>query len=71
MSQAIFNSDRAPEAVGPYPHARRIGSLLFLSGIGPRERNQKKIPGVEQDETGKSYEEARKKPARGQEARRG
>ena len=52
MSQAIFNSDRAPEAVGPYPHARRIGSLLFLSGIGPRERNQKKIPGVEQDETG-------------------
>ena len=36
MSQAIFNSDRAPEAVGSYPHARRIGGLLFLSGIGPR-----------------------------------
>ena len=34
---AIF-SDRAPRPVGPYPHARRFGNLLFLSGIGPRHR---------------------------------
>jgi 2-aminomuconate deaminase len=43
-------SSRAPEPVGPYPHARRAGNLLFLSGIGPRERGTKKIPGVELDE---------------------
>lgn len=42
-----FHSSRAPEPVGLYPHARRSGHLLFLSGVGPRERNQKKIPGVE------------------------
>jgi 2-aminomuconate deaminase len=52
LSNHIFNSERAPEAVGPYPHARRVGDLLFISGIGPRERHQKKIPGVEQDESG-------------------
>lgn len=39
-------SDRAPEPVGPYPHARRIGNLLFLSGVGPRQKNSKTIPGV-------------------------
>ena len=42
-----FHSSRAPEPVGPYPHARRVGNFLFLSGIGPRERGTKKIPGVE------------------------
>lgn len=45
-------SKRAPEPVGLYPHARRVGNLLFLSGVGPRERGQKKIPGVELDELG-------------------
>lgn len=45
-----INSSRAPEPVGLYPHARRIGNLLFLSGVGPRERGTKKIPGVELDE---------------------
>ena len=45
-------SDRAPEPVGAFPHAKRVGSLLFLSGIGPRERGAKKIPGVELDENG-------------------
>ncbi len=45
-------SDRAPESVGPYPHARRVGNLLFLSGVGPREKGAKKIPGVELDEKG-------------------
>jgi len=48
-----FNSDKAPEPVGLYPHARRVGDLLFLSGVGPRERGTKKIPGVELDENGK------------------
>jgi 2-aminomuconate deaminase len=43
----IINSDLAAEPVGAYPHARRVGNLLFLSGIGPRERGKKEIPGVE------------------------
>ena len=47
-----FNSPRAAEPVGSYPHARRAGNLLFLSGIGPRERGSSRIPGVELDETG-------------------
>ncbi len=45
-------SKHAPEPVGPYPHARRVGNLLFLSGLGPRERGSKKIPGVELDAHG-------------------
>lgn len=40
------NSHRAPEPVGLYPHAKRYGDLLFLSGVGPRERGKKEIPGV-------------------------
>ena len=51
MNEAI-DSSRAPEPVGLYPHARRVGNLLFLSGVGPRERGTKKIPGVELSETG-------------------
>ncbi len=47
-----INSSRAPEPVGAYPHARRVGNLLFLSGVGPRERGTKKIPGVELDANG-------------------
>lgn len=39
-------SPRAPEPVGAYPHARRVGNLLFLSGIGPRQRGSQEIPGV-------------------------
>ena len=42
-----ISSNKAPEPVGHYPHARRVGDLLFLSGVGPRERGTKKIPGVE------------------------
>ena len=45
-------SDQAPEPVGPYPHARRAGDLLFLSGIGPRKKTSKDIPGVKLDEEG-------------------
>ena len=47
MNAEIINSNEAPEPVGLYPHARRIGNLLFLSGVGPREKGAKKIPGVE------------------------
>ncbi len=48
----IFSS-RAPEPVGAYAHAKKVGNLLFLAGIGPRERGTKKIPGVTLDEQGK------------------
>jgi len=48
----IINSSKAPEPVGSYPHARRVGNLLFLSGVGPREKGTKKIPGVELDDLG-------------------
>ena len=52
MSDAI-ESARAPEPVGLYPHARRVGDMLFLSGVGPRERGSKDIPGVELDDAGR------------------
>ena len=48
----LVDSSRAPEPVGPYPHARRVGNLLFLSGVGPRQRGTAKIPGVELNEAG-------------------
>lgn len=51
MSEA-FNSNEAPEPVGLYPHSRKVGNLLFLSGVGPREKGTKKIPGVELSENG-------------------
>lgn len=58
MENSIKNSEKAPEPVGAYPHARQVGNLLFLSGVGPRERGTKKIPGVELNEDGtiKSYD---------------
>lgn len=45
-------SSRAPEPVGAYPHAKRVGNMLYLSGVGPRKRNAKDIPGVTLDEDG-------------------
>lgn len=48
-----FNADKAPEPVGAYPHARRAGNLLFLSGVGPRKKGSKEIPGVTLDGAGK------------------
>jgi 2-aminomuconate deaminase len=48
-----FRSDRAPEPVGAFPHAKRVGEFLFLSGIGPRVRGSKEIPGVTLDSSGK------------------
>ena len=57
MTEA-FESKRAPEPVGAFPHAKRVGNLLFLSGIGPRARGSKEIPGVTLDAAGNivSYE---------------
>ncbi len=49
MDQNSVESSKAPEPVGLYPHAKRVGNLLFLSGVGPRERGSKTIPGVELD----------------------
>ena len=46
MNGEKFNSERAPSAVGLYPHARKVGNLLFLSGVGPRKAEQTDIPGV-------------------------
>lgn len=48
----IIKSKNAPEAVGLYPHARKVGNLLFLSGIGPREKGKKNIPGVQLNNNG-------------------
>lgn len=52
MTDQIVNSSNAPEPVGAYPHARRVGHLLFLSGVGPRERGTKVIPGVKLNDAG-------------------
>ena len=52
MNEKIESSS-APEPVGLYPHARRVGGLLFLSGVGPRKRGTKEIPGVSLDAAGK------------------
>jgi len=52
MSES-FKSSRAPEPVGAFPHAKRVENLLFLSGIGPRKRGTKEIPGVTLDSAGK------------------
>ncbi|MBM4344939.1 MAG: RidA family protein [Deltaproteobacteria bacterium] len=46
VNDSPVHSARAPEPVGHYPHARRVGNLLFLSGIGPRARGSSQIPGV-------------------------
>jgi 2-aminomuconate deaminase len=46
MNSTTINSSRAPEPVGAYPHAKRVGNLLFLSGVGPRTRGSREIPGV-------------------------
>jgi 2-aminomuconate deaminase len=48
-----IHSAQAPEPVGPYPHARKAGQLLFLSGVGPRQRGSQEIPGVTRDDQGR------------------
>ena len=59
-AEILVHSQKAPEPVGPYPHARQIGDLLYVSGIGPRQRGSKKIPGVELNDKGEilSYDVA-------------
>jgi len=52
----VIRTDRAPKPVGPYPHARRVGDLLFLSGIGPRQPLTGEIPGVIRDAAGSVIE---------------
>lgn len=52
MSSEITKTEKAPKPVGAYPHARKVGNLLFLSGVGPREASTDKIPGVKLDENG-------------------
>ena len=47
-----FMSEKAPKPVGSYPHARKVGNLLFLSGVGPRKQNSNEIPGVNMDKDG-------------------
>ena len=51
MSES-YTSDKVPEPVGLYPHAKRVGNLLFLSGVGPRKPNSKDIPGIEMNDLG-------------------
>jgi len=43
----VTQTTNAPKPVGMYPHARRVGNLLFLSGIGPRDPATDSIPGNE------------------------
>jgi 2-aminomuconate deaminase len=52
VTEAI-RTDAAPAPVGAYPHARRVGNLLFLSGVGPRQPGSNAIPGNIYDEDGK------------------
>lgn len=47
-----FTSSKAPDAVGLYPHARKVGNLLFLSGVGPRKKGSKEIPGITLNDDG-------------------
>ncbi len=52
MSDETISVEQGPEPVGAYPHARKVGNLLFLSGVGPRQRGSKEIPGVTLDANG-------------------
>ncbi|MEO8672036.1 MAG: Rid family hydrolase [Tahibacter sp.] len=52
MSAGIISTGRAPAPVGAYPHARRVGNLLFLSGVGPRTPETNAIPGNVYDAQG-------------------
>jgi 2-aminomuconate deaminase len=56
MSNERINTNRAPKPVGLYPHARKVGNLLFLSGVGPRvagsDSNDSGVPGLELDHNG-------------------
>ncbi len=51
-----IDAKSAPKPVGSYPHARRVGNLLFLSGIGPRHPETDEVPGLKQSATGNYLE---------------
>lgn len=57
---AKYDSDKAPKPVGLYPHARKVGNLLFLSGVGPRtagsDKHDSGVPGLKLDHNG-NYKE--------------
>lgn len=52
MPSKKINAANAPRPVGLYPHARRVGNLLFLSGIGPRDPETDEVPGLKQSKSG-------------------
>lgn len=52
MVNDIIHAERAPAPVGAYPHARRVGDLIFLSGVGPRMPGHNGIPGNVTDAEG-------------------
>ena len=52
MENNIINTAKAAAPVGLYPHARKVGNLLFLSGIGPRVAGTDEIPGLTRDKFG-------------------
>jgi 2-aminomuconate deaminase len=56
MESNKFNTDKAPKPVGLYPHSRKVGNLLFLSGVGPRiaksNDNDSSVPGLKLDHNG-------------------
>lgn len=52
MEHKIINTSTAAKPLGAYPHARRVGNLLFLSGIGSRSATDNSIPGLELDDEG-------------------
>jgi 2-aminomuconate deaminase len=51
-----IDASNAPKPVGLYPHARKVGNLLFLSGIGPRDPETDGVPGLTQSKTGNFIE---------------
>jgi 2-aminomuconate deaminase len=53
VTKGIIRTDKAPSPVGAYPHARRVGDLLFLSGVGPRQPGNKAITGNAHDADGR------------------
>ena len=52
MKKEIISTDKAAKALGAYPHARKVGNLLFLSGIGSRSAIDNSIPGLQLDSEG-------------------
>lgn len=60
VGTSTTHSERAAEPVGPYPHARRFGELLFLSGVGPRVRGQGAVAGLDfETQCGRVFENVR------------